>query len=83
VSAGGNSDRDTEAPERPFAVVAVKLDGRRTLFGRYLRESEAKETVAALRRVGLTAEVMDGNGLPQRPGEAVDLAAATAISSDG
>jgi hypothetical protein len=67
-----NTSSATVADEPPFAVIAIKPDGRRTLFGRY-QKAQAEQTATALHRLGMAAEVAHADGLPERPGEAVDV----------
>lgn len=52
-------------------VVAVRLDGRRVLFGRYPADV-AERTAASLRRMQLGAEVVDAHDESAIPGTAVD-----------
>jgi len=52
------------------AVVAIRDDGRRVLYGHFDRIA-AEATVAALARVGLRAEVVAGIDPTTRPGTTI------------
>ena len=55
-----------------FAVLCIKDDGRRALFGRYATRQAAEEIAQRLRAVNCPCEVVAATrGLPTRPGAAV------------
>lgn len=58
------------------AVVAIRADGRRTLFGRYRTFVEAKAAAVSLGKVGLRAEVERDVDPALRPGQRVPERAA-------
>lgn len=42
---------------QPYAVVAIRFDGRESVFSRHARESEAQRVARQLRRHRMQAEV--------------------------
>ncbi len=61
----------TVTTHAPFAVLAIKSSGVRVLFGRYASKKEADDTVAALRRYALRAEVSEHAPADALPGTRV------------
>lgn len=64
------------------AVLAVRADGRRVLFGRF-RSDAAETTAAALRKLAIAVEVVDAKDASGPPGEAASVShlSATATSN--
>ena len=50
------------------AVVAIRSDERRVLFARFPDEATARDTIAALARLGLRAEIRRNVPSSLRPG---------------
>lgn len=61
--------RETQVSRK--SVIAVRLDGRRVLFGTY-ETSEAERVAASLRGMQLGAEVIDAPSVDMAPGAAVE-----------
>jgi hypothetical protein len=85
AGAGNSGGRDTsvqradgtaraDAAQAGAAVIAVRLDGRRVLFGKYRTLAIAESVADNLRRMQLGAEVVDADQVPGAPGATIEAA---------